>query len=246
MCVCTSFDTCGRLSAHSSAVCPVFGTRACALSDFVLCVWTGNLLVAEDFNQRVQEVDEAGTHVRFLGVGVIDSGVVCVATDGSVIVVGKGVGRSAPKLSVFDYTSGMCVHSFAGYGMSTPGHLLSCVGLGIAGDVISVADSGRCALSTFSTSGAFLGHVSVPSLTFPSGLAVAPSGEMIVCQPPSMVAREGPAKPAVILLSPSGAMVSEWGMGPGGAALFRPSAIAVAGPRAYLISTESAEVLVFE
>jgi len=78
-----------------------------------LCM-TGHdtVLVAEFGNYRVQEVTLAGTHVRFIGVGVITASVSCVSSHGDLVAVGIYGIPSLYGIMVFRYASGALVRQF--------------------------------------------------------------------------------------------------------------------------------------
>ena len=80
-----------------------------------------NILVAEWGNKRVQEVTVSGTHVRFVGVDVIDEGVAGVACNDQLIAVAKcdipaESPRTTGRVLLFNYVTGAHVRSIGDYG----------------------------------------------------------------------------------------------------------------------------------
>lgn len=122
----------------------------------------GNVLVAEFVNQRVQEVTLTGEHVRFIGVGVIDGGIIGLAAqhDLGLIAVGKWDGRQDNRIMLFDAESGELVRAFGNYG-SEVGQLRYCNGLRFFGKRLVVVEGEfpRYRLSMFTHTGAFVSCV---------------------------------------------------------------------------------------
>lgn len=102
------------------------GTGQCEFSGAYKMVATreGHMIVAEDINQRLQEVTLEGKHVRFIGVGILDEPCMSVDTDDVVIVTSK-CSRNNPtadRVYVLDYASGALLRKFCGLG-SGPGNM---------------------------------------------------------------------------------------------------------------------------
>ena len=76
---------------------------------------TGNVLVVERVNMRVQEVTLTGDHVRFIGAGVIGDIVSAIAANATLIVVGKTESVSDNRIMVFDAVTGAVVRTFGRY-----------------------------------------------------------------------------------------------------------------------------------
>ena len=93
----------------------------------------GGVLVAECINRRVQDVSLTGEHMRFIGVGVIDSaehtdGIMALAANKEFIAVGKWDGVSDGRIMLFEAVSGEFVRAFGQYG-DAPGHVRCCNGM---------------------------------------------------------------------------------------------------------------------
>ena len=79
--------------------------------------------MAEQGNKRVQEVKLTGTHVRFIGVGVIDDMIWAITSSAELIVVGKHNCTSNNRIMLFDALTGAFVRAFGDYG-DAPGQLM--------------------------------------------------------------------------------------------------------------------------
>lgn len=140
---------------------------------------SGNLLVAEASNQRVQEITPTGEHVRFIGVGVIRGLLVGVAADDNSIVTSQ---HGLHRIAVFDSHTGELRHSFGTKGKGT-GQLCGNAGVRLTSDgkhvLVCEADNNR--LSLFSLQGEFVRTIGNPgSLCAPRSACFSKSGEIVV------------------------------------------------------------------
>ena len=99
-----------------------FGTNMFRNIDKLCLAPNGNILVAETWNKRVQEVTLKGAHVRNLGVGLIDDAVSAIACSDDTIAVAKGSCMTNYRVFVFSYSTGSLLARFGEYG-SEPGNI---------------------------------------------------------------------------------------------------------------------------
>ena len=146
----------------------------------------GNILVAEHYNKRVQEVTLTGDHVRFIGAGVIDDKIWGIAANAELIVVGKCWCTSNNRIMMFDAVTGVLVRAFGDYG-DTPGQLMKyCYGIRFMPDGrhIIVAEStgyGKGRLSVFTLAGELVRCIGEGKLTSAHDVEFADNGDIIVC-----------------------------------------------------------------
>ena len=207
---------------------------------------TGNVLVAEFANKRVQEVTLTGAHVRFVGVGVIDEDIWGIAANAELIVVGKWGGTSNNRVMMFDAASGALTRAYGDCG-DAPGQLMKyCSGIRFAPDSrhIVVAEgngNGIGRLSVFTLAGEFVRCIGEGELKIPADVEFADNGDVIVCD------GSNPNHRICMYSADSNAMLREWG-GRGGAdgMFMRPTALAMCGSQLYVLDEATKRVQVFE
>ena len=215
------------------------------------------LLVAEWRNKRVQEVTLTGDHVRFIGVGVIDDGIECIATNCELVVVGKHSNSSNRRVMMFGTVSGDLVRAFGNFG-DKPGQLMhNCYGVRIApgGHRIIVAEwngsrvtgpneKGR--LSVFTITGEFVKCIGEHDLKEARDVDFADNGDIIVSD------AERLRNHRICVFSADGSELKAfWGGSESVrtdiAGRFKlPNAIAMRGGRLYVLDEGSKRVQVFE
>ena len=148
---------------------------------------TGNILVAERWNSRVQEVTLAGDHVRFIGDYVIDGSIFSIAANAELVVVGKYDSTSNDRIMMFDAVTGEHVRSFGKHG-DVLGQLSSdCCGIRFTPDgrhIIVAANSGtrtQGRVSVFTLAGEFVRCIGMGPLKAAFDVDFADNGDIIVC-----------------------------------------------------------------
>ena len=206
---------------------------------------TGNILVAERDNKRVQEVTLTGDHVRFLGVGVINDFIWGIAANAELIVVGKYDCRSNSRIMMFDAVTGAFVRAFGDYG-DAPGQLMMlCNGIRFTPDSchIIVAESdgleegGRP--SVFTLTGEFVRCIGEGEPTAAADVEVTNKGDIIVC--------DGWADRICVYSADGSTLLRQWGgEGDADGAFTGPTALAICGGQLYVLDEHSKRVQVFE
>lgn len=117
-----------------------------------------------------------GVHVRTIGAGVIDGGVMGIAANADALAVGL-----YGAVSVFDIVNGDLIRSFGVHG-SEEGDMNSCFGLRFTpdGGHILIADAGNCVVSLFTLTGTFVRCIGVDAVKSPVDVDVATNGDILV------------------------------------------------------------------
>lgn len=216
-----------------------FGGRGGGTGQFncpsMLC-WspTGNILVAEFDNMRIQEVKLTGEHVRFIGVGVIDEAISGIACNGKLVAVTKesGILRNG-RVMLFDYATGSLVRALGDYG-DAPGQLGKCRGIRFHpnGEHIVVCEGDNDRVSSFTLAG---GYVSSFAAYGPGDIDFTSTGEYVVLQDCD-----------IGVYSAEGVLLRSWGCDGKADGEFRvPAGLAVHGNKLYVVESDSARVQVF-
>ncbi len=198
--------------------------------------------MCESINRRVQEVNLAGRHVRYLGAGVIEGGVECVATTDAAVFVGTASRSSgaAQHVWVFDAVSGLCTRRFGEPG-SEPGFLNSCLGIRCSPDGmrIALAEFSNRRLSVFHSNGTYEFTCGAGRMKGPADVLFSRGGDLIAADPSSHC--------VFVFSAVDGALVHELGQHGSGPGQFQsPIALAVHGSALYVVDENSARVQVFE
>ena len=199
---------------------------------------TGNLLVAEQGNMRVQEITLAGEHVRFFEQFTIgkhkDLEVISVAANAELVAVGLSAMHCQYRVILVDAVSGKCTGGVGEFGYA-PGHMLrDCAGIRITPDgehVLVAEDSGtglNARVSVFSVYGGFLGCLTQGELSGASDVAITGSGDIIVCDAHSGTVALYSAVDRVLVRRVTGTAGA-------GNEIVCPTAIAVCGSRLYVL-----------
>lgn len=188
----------------------------------------GNLLVAEDYNERVQEVTWSGVHVRYYGVGAVNNHVMSVAAGGDHIAIG-----TTTKVFLYAARSGMFVASFGGYG-SAPDKLSWSRGLTFTPDnsAVVITDSGNDRLTVINLDGSVRETLGAKELACPSDVAFTSGGNMVVGEL---------RQHRVCVLSHTGVVLRRWSVG----SEF-PLALRMHRDKLYVIFRDSPHIAVFE
>ena len=205
----------------------------------------GNILVAEWGNKRVQEVTLTGNHVRFIGVGVIETQIYGIAANADLILVVKYNGTSNNRIMMFDVVTGACIRAFGDYG-DAPGQLMrNCFGIRFTPDSrhITLAESngrGRGRLSVFTLAGEFVRCILVSELKDAGDVEFAANGDIIVC--------DGSPKHRICVYSAdSSTLLRQWGgYGDADGEFKLPAALAMCGGQLYVLDQYTKRVQVFE
>ena len=206
----------------------------------------GNILVAEQWNKRVQEVTLTGDHVRFIGIGVIDDPIWGIAANAELIVVGKFGCTSKRRIMMFDAVTGAFVRAFGDCGKA-PGQLMEhCYGIRFTPDGrhIIVAESkgaGKGRLSVFTLAGEFVRCIGEGELKDASDVEFADNGDVIVC--------DGPNNRICVFSGDGGAFLHQLGSDSGeddGDNEWSPFALAMCSSQLYVLDHKSSRVKVFE
>jgi hypothetical protein len=205
---------------------------------------SGNILVAEYGNKRVQEVKPTGEAVRLIGAGVIDARVYGIACNGALVAVGKDYYGKNNGVMLFDYGSGGLVRSFGDWGAGV-GQLGLCLGMRFTADGrhIVVANGntswGGYRLSQWSVEGVFVKEVGRGALKNCQDVALAGNGDWIAC--------DQSAHEMVVFSGVDGSEVRRWGGGGDSDGKFKgPVALAQsASGELWVLDNASAHVQVF-
>jgi DNA-binding beta-propeller fold protein YncE len=177
---------------------------------------SGNLLVAEASNQRVQEVTVTGDHLRFVGVGAINGLLVGVDANQQSIVTSQ---HGQHRIAVFDFATGELRHSFGTKGRES-GQLFGNAGVRLtpSGSHILVCEAENSRVSMFTLQGEFVKCFgSTEFLCAPRSVCVTDAGELVVANRSShcvSVSCSGLVRPAHHNLNaPASALESASGLG---------------------------------
>ena len=217
----------------------------------------GNILVAEYSSKRVQEVTLTGSHVRFIGVGVIDDKIWAIAANAELIVVGKYGGTSTRRIMMFHAVSGAFVRAF-GYPGESPGQVMvNCWGIRFMPDGrhIVVAESngalvfgvqGR--LSVFTVAGEFVRCMGKAELWTAHDVEVADNGDIVVCDSRMDRFSVYTANTDTLLRQwrDKGDAASASASASASEKLQSPTALAMCGGQLYVLDERSRRVQVFE
>ena len=203
----------------------------------------GNILVAEQLGDRVQEVTLTGGHVRFIGIGTFDCMLDGVTANVDVIVVVKHSSRVSNRIVMFDAVTGACVRAFGDYG-AAPGQLKYCCnGIRITLDnhhiIVSESDKKAGRLSMFTLAGEFVRCIGVGELAGTHDVDFTDSSDIIACDS---------SKHRVFVYSADGSTVlRQWGgRGDADGEFKWPTAVAMCGGQLYVLDEGSNRVQVFE
>ena len=206
---------------------------------------TGNILVAEQLNKRVQEVTLAGGHMRFIGAGVIDDFILGIAANAVLIVVGKWSCASNNRIMMFDAVTGVFVRAFGDYG-DAPGQLMKfCSGIRFTPDshhIVVAEGKGQRAggrLSMFTLAGEFVRCVGNGELTNATDAEFADDGDVIVSDSSSH---------RICVYFPDGnTLLRQWGgEGDADGMLTSPIALAMCRGQLHVLDWKSKRLQVFE
>ena len=206
----------------------------------------GNILVAERWNKRVQEVTLTGDHVRFIGVGVIDDDIWGIAANAELIGVGKAWCTINNRIMMFDAVTGAFVRAFGDYG-DAPGQLMMeyCMGIRFMPDSrrIIVAEGehegDRSRLSVFTLAGEYVRCIGEGELRDAHDVEFADNGDVIVCDCSSHRISVSSADGSTLL--------RQWGdKGDADGKLQNPTALAMCDGQLYVLDSLSKRVQVFE
>lgn len=204
---------------------------------FKICVThRDTLLVADNNNERVQEVSATGEHIRFIGEGVF-GGRVCGVDCNDEHIVATRTDAETGRIYVIDYSTGAVVVQFGvhggGYGQIGYSSALRLTPDGRHIIVEDTLKNGR--LCVFTVTGVFVRNVGGGKLGYSSGdLYVAVDGRIVV------------ADICVSIFSANGdVLLNSWGRWGGGDGQFkRPCALAVHGDELFVLD-HSGRVQVF-
>ena len=208
----------------------------------------GNILVAERFNKRVQEVTLTGDHVRFIGVGLLNDSIWGIASNAELIVVGNSYILSCSHIEVFDAVTGACVREFNHY-TDVPGRneCLSSYGIRFKPDnrqVVVVADSWGFGaqmglVSVFTLAGEFVRCRGKREPMNVRDVEVADNGYIIVC--------DGWACRICVYSTDGSTLLRQWG-GKGNAdgKFMLPTALAMCDGQLYVLDNRRKCVQVFQ
>ena len=204
---------------------------------------TGNILVAEYSNKRVQEVKLTGGHVRFIGVDVIDDRISGIAANTELIVVVKVGGTSNSRIMMFDAVTGAFVRAFGDYG-DAPGQLMKiCSGVRFTPDsrhIIVAESSGEddARLSVFTLAGEFVRCIGEERLMVAHDVEFADNGDVIVC--------DYRADVVCVYSADDSTLLRQWGgEGDADGMLTCPMALAMHDSQLYVLDGGSQRVQVF-
>lgn len=199
-------------------------------------VHTDHVLVADCENHRVQEVSLSGAHVRFIGVGVIDDIVLCLAVNAEQVVVGKDFRLSADRVLIFDYRTGALQKKFGATGevavpramRFSPDHRH-----------LVITDNNR--LAVFTKSGKLVHYIGAGSFLDTTDLEFAPDGCIVVSGTPVFGSHR------MTVFSPDGkTMLRQWGcVGDGNGEFTVPISLAVRNDRLFVADRDTQRIQVF-
>lgn len=165
--------------------------RACMHACVCICLC---LCRRTPHSQRAQEVSVTGTHIRYIGEGVLGGRAACVATDGDVIAIGLGACNGDNRVCVFAY-GGALLHAFGRYG-EAPDCLRYCSALLFVPGGIAVADTTNHQISLFTREGAYVRRLGGGGVSEPVGLALTAHSTVVALDEG---ATTGPARPVCVL-----------------------------------------------
>lgn len=205
----------------------------------------GNILVAEHYSKRMQEVTVTGEHVRFMGVGVIDAGIWSMATNDELIAFGKWGNASSKRIVMFDAVTGAFVRAFGDYDDAPSQLMVFCNGIRFTPDNrhIIVAESngaGKGRLSVFTLGGEFVKCIGDGELKGAGDVDFADNGDIIVC--------DGHSHRVCVYSADGSTLLRQWGGEDSDAdGKFKwPDALAMYGGQLYVLDKDSRRVQVFE
>ena len=205
---------------------------------------TGNILVAECDNKRVQEVTLFGDLVRFIGVSVIDDEIWGIAANAELIVVGKFNCTSNNRIMMFDAVAGAFVRAFGDFGEESGQLMEYCIGIRITPDCrhIIVAESnnnGTGRLSVFTLAGEFVRCIGEGELMDASDVEFAENCDIIVC--------DCWADRICVYSADDSTLLRQWGgEGDADGEFKLPVALAMCGCQLYVLDMGSKRVQVFQ
>ena len=201
----------------------------------------GNLLVCDQGNHRVQELSVRGAHIRSIPV----QGVRAVCSDGIVVVVENCRGTSGQNaVEVYDYKTSALLRGFAPFGTAGEEGITGTYPGGIRitpdGKHVLFCEYSTPRLSLFTLEGKFIKHIGAGVVgTSHKDVEFTSSGEIIVADS---------SNHRVCVFSADGStLLRSWGTnGTGDGQFSGPVALAVRGPRLYVLDLSSPRVQVFE
>ena len=206
---------------------------------------TGNVLVAEYENKRVQEVTLMGSHVRFVGVGVIADYIRGIAANAELIVVGKAWCTSNNRIMMFDTVTGAVVRAFGNYGAAQGQLMMYCNGVRFTPDSrhIIVAESNgygtRSRLSVFTLAGVFVRCIGEGELQVATDVEFTDNGDVIVS--------DSWAGYQYVHSADGSTLLRQWGgKGDADGNFTEPTALAIRGSQLYVLDEVTERVQVFE
>lgn len=192
----------------------------------------GNILVAEMDNRRAQEFTRDGVHVSFFGVGVIDDGVVSVATNGEEVLVGKGMNDSHNRIYRFAYPSGALLGTI-------DNGMRSCWGLHfISHDAFTVAEYMRARVNVVTLEGEELSKVIGGLIQSPRDAVRLANGNLLIPN------RE---RDELVVVAPDGSLVTKINTKLSDPKVFirSPVALAIHANQVFVLNQTHASVEVF-
>ena len=216
----------------------------------------GNLLVAEMFGKRVQELTVDGLHVRFVGVGVITDGIGSVACSSEYIAVGKCNNWGEDRIMLFSAPTGAFVRAFGEYGSCAGQLMLCCTAVRFTPDsqriVVAETDRSEGRLSVFTTTGQFVRCVGAGTLAPVGDVEITDNGALVVsdCSPCARISVFSPDSAELLLrwfeAADSSTEACDCIVDDAGAATQHPAALATRCGLLYVLDRDAATVRVFE
>lgn len=193
------------------------------------------LLVAENINQRAQEVDLQGSHIRFIGAGMLDGGITGIAATSSLIAVSKaGYSDATWRVALLNYDTGVILRKIGG----PLGRVCSSCHISPDDSRLYTLDATNRRVSVFSCdSGALLHHIGQGRLAGPQAVSTAANGDVVVADASAH---------SVLLFSADGTLrrtIGTHGSGPG--EFDKPTAVAMHYDRLYVLEADKPRVQVF-
>ena len=208
---------------------------------------SGNVVVADCGNKRVQEVTLTGDHVRFIGAGVIKNEIWGIAANAEVIVVGKYACTSNNRIMMFDAVAGALVRAFGDYG-DAPGQLMEyCLGIRFTPDnghiIVAESNPGVCTggqVSVFTHAGEFVRCIGGGQFKAALEVEITDNGDIIVC--------DGWPYHRICVFSADGStLLRQWGgYGVADGMFINPTALAMCGGQLYVLDRGNKRVQVFQ
>lgn len=195
----------------------------------------GNILVAEDTNNRVQELTPDGGFVRFLGVGVITTASYGISASADLIAIGAWSSSADEQITILDRSTGALVRRFANGG-SFPGQLLNVYGLRFSRDgrQLYCVEIVSHRVSVFTTDGEFLRIITDESLGQVGDVDFARNGDIIITNR---------SRNQIAVFSPAGVLLRSFGSD---SMFAQPTALAVSRSGSlYVLDLNAARVQVF-